>query len=263
MPWTFAHPAAVLPLRSLCRDRLSFGALIVGSMTPDLGYYFGCFAIATTAHTLWGLATVCLPSGLALLAIIRILHRPVADILPFRYRHRLLSLPLLPRISTPTAFCYASIALLIGALTHNAWDSFTHKTGYSVLRWPILQSALFSLGGRTFRLYEVLQHVSTVLGTIILFWAYRQWGGRRYPRGDAQTNLDDRSRYRLLTMIAAASLVIGSPTAYFTSRASLGGMNIALFVVRLAICCTTAFLVLLCAASIVLARRTSASLPDS
>jgi hypothetical protein len=263
MPWTFAHPAAVLPLRPLFRDRLSFGALIVGSMTPDLGYYFGCFAIAARAHTLWGLVTVCLPSGLALLAIVRILHRPVVGLLPFRYRYRLLSLPLLPRINAPPAFCYASIALLFGALTHNAWDSFTHKTGYFVMRWPIFQTRIISLGGRTFRLYEVLQHVSTVLGILILVWAYREWSGGNYTRGDVQNNVDDSWRYRLLTMIATASLVIGCPTAYFTSKDSLGELNIALFVVRLAICCTTVFVVLLCAASIVVARRTSASLPDS
>src|ERR1700744_2163138 len=35
MPWTFAHPAAVLPLRKALRSRLSFCALVVGSMSPD------------------------------------------------------------------------------------------------------------------------------------------------------------------------------------------------------------------------------------
>ncbi len=47
MPWTFAHPAAVLPLRPL--KRLSFGALVVGSIAPDIGYYLGRFDLAAAA----------------------------------------------------------------------------------------------------------------------------------------------------------------------------------------------------------------------
>ena len=41
MPWTFAHPAAILPLRSLCPRWLSFPALILGAMAPDISYYVG------------------------------------------------------------------------------------------------------------------------------------------------------------------------------------------------------------------------------
>ena len=39
MPWTFAHPAAILPLRRFCPAPLDFSALVIGSMVPDLGYY--------------------------------------------------------------------------------------------------------------------------------------------------------------------------------------------------------------------------------
>jgi Domain of unknown function (DUF4184) len=50
MPWTLAHPAAVLPLRPLCPHRLSFGALVVGSVSPDIGYYVSCFDLARAAR---------------------------------------------------------------------------------------------------------------------------------------------------------------------------------------------------------------------
>jgi len=82
MPWTLVHPAAVLPLRKYFANRHLFGALVVGSISPDFGYYVGRFDMATTAHTLLGLLIVCLPTGLALLALIRILHRPVANLPP-------------------------------------------------------------------------------------------------------------------------------------------------------------------------------------
>ena len=51
MPCTFSHPLAVVPLRRLCPERLNFTALIIGSMSPDFGYYIGKFPVANFAHT--------------------------------------------------------------------------------------------------------------------------------------------------------------------------------------------------------------------
>jgi hypothetical protein len=80
MPWTFAHPAAVLPLRPL--KRLPFGALAIGSIAPDIAYYFGRFDLAAAAHTLPGIVTLCLSIGLALIALVRVLHRRSLDCAP-------------------------------------------------------------------------------------------------------------------------------------------------------------------------------------
>jgi hypothetical protein len=259
MPWTFAHPAAVLPLRSLFRSPLSFCALVVGSMTPDFGFYVGSFAIARKAHTLWGLLIICLPSGLALLAIIRVFHRPIGSLLPFPHRQRLLSLAPLVSLRSPSAFFWASFALLVGALTHVVWDSLTHQSGYFVSQWPILQNKVFFLGKKGFELYEVLQDVSSIFGAAIVFFAYRHWvRGSVVPRNE-QTQADDRWRYQLLAIIAISALVVAAPFAYAVSMSNHGGMNLVLFVVRLLIYSTTAFFTLLCVASIAFARRASKS----
>ncbi|MEJ8845393.1 DUF4184 family protein [Variovorax rhizosphaerae] len=61
MPWTFAHPAAVLPLRRLTGEgRLSFAVLVVGSMSPDFDARTNLFRLlvleiihATTAFLLF------------------------------------------------------------------------------------------------------------------------------------------------------------------------------------------------------------------
>jgi hypothetical protein len=145
MPWTFAHPAAVLPLRPWCPQRLSFGALVVGSISPDIGYYVGWFDLATAAHTLLGLLTICLPSGLALTALVRVLHRPVAGLLPHRHRQAILSLPPMPLPKSPIAAWTIGISVLIGAVSHVAWDSFTHGTGYLVSKWPALRMPVLVL----------------------------------------------------------------------------------------------------------------------
>ena len=63
MPFTLSHPLAVVPLRRWCPARLNFAALVIGSMSPDFGYFIGQFDAAAFAHTIPGLFTVCLPTG--------------------------------------------------------------------------------------------------------------------------------------------------------------------------------------------------------
>jgi hypothetical protein len=256
MPWTFVHPAAVLPLRKYFANRHLFGALVVGSISPDFGYYVGCFGIATTAHTLLGLLIVCLPTGLALLVLIRILHRPVANLLPQPHRQAILSLPLMPQLGSPMTVLYISAAIILGAATHNIWDSFTHRAGYVVVRWSPLQMPAFMLGTKTFWVFEVLQHASTTIGLIIVVAAYFKWL-RATDRGTAvRDSISDGWRYGILISLTVVSLVLAIPVAHAVSAASVGPVNSTLFVVRYVICATTIFGVALSAASLLIARRT-------
>jgi hypothetical protein len=253
MPWTFAHPAAVLPLRPL--KRLSFGALVIGSLAPDIGYYLGRFDLAAFAHTPLGILTLCLPTGLALITLVRALHRPVANLLPGPHRQALLSLPLMPRLTSPRVTRDVSIAIIIGATTHVAWDSFTHGTGHLVAALPILQVQVFVLSTRSFPLFEILQHASTALGVGLLLAAYARWLRNVDPDSGAPGPHTDRWRYGLLGALAVIALATALPVAYFVSTAKSGNTNLALFVVRYVISCTTVFAVTLSAASLWVARQ--------
>lgn len=51
MPFTLAHPAAVLPF---WRSRLHFPALLLGSVAPDFGYFLAGRPVSGAGHTLWG-----------------------------------------------------------------------------------------------------------------------------------------------------------------------------------------------------------------
>lgn len=77
MPWTFAHPAAVLPLRRFCPRYLNFPALMTGALMPDLGYYIPGADFATHAHSFQGSVEVCLPAGLAVLCVFLVLRKPL------------------------------------------------------------------------------------------------------------------------------------------------------------------------------------------
>ncbi|GAA0250852.1 hypothetical protein GCM10010492_58880 [Saccharothrix mutabilis subsp. mutabilis] len=64
MPFTFAHPAAVLPLRR----RLWSPGPVTGSVAPDLAYHLPVPGGADLTHSVLGVVGVDLLLGLALLA---------------------------------------------------------------------------------------------------------------------------------------------------------------------------------------------------
>lgn len=255
MPWTLVHPAAVLPLRKFCVNRLSFAGLVVGSVSPDIGYYVGRFDLAAIAHTTLGLMVLCLPTGLALFALTRILHEPVADLLPQPHRSALLSVPKMPRLTSVRTLFYVSISIVTGATTHNAWDSFTHGTGFLVTRLPLLRTPVIALGSRAFRVFELLQHASTALGLAVVLIVYVRWvRGVDCDHAMLSTS-SDRWRYRLLAAITLISLVIAMPFAYLVSMPNSGKMNVSLLIVRYVVSSTTIFAITLSVISLLIYTR--------
>src|SRR5262245_12295755 len=141
MPWTFAHPAAVLPLRLFCPRWLSLPALILGSLAPDLGYYAGLSDGAAFCHTPLGIATGCLPVSFLLLGLLLRFHLPLTVLLSAPHR-QLIRAQLQPMAQpAPLAAAVAAASILLGATSHVLWDSFTHagRWGVSLLPWLDLQ----------------------------------------------------------------------------------------------------------------------------
>lgn len=66
MPFTFSHPAIILPLTSSKRQWFSATGLVIGSMTPDFEYFIRMKVQSDFSHTLPGLLWFDLPLGLLL-----------------------------------------------------------------------------------------------------------------------------------------------------------------------------------------------------
>jgi hypothetical protein len=251
MPWTFAHPAAILPLRR----HLPLAALVVGSISPDIGYYLGLYSLATFAHSGWGLLLACLPMGAAALLLLHLLRGPLVELLPQPHRGALQALAQ-RRGMAPAGlrrFMQQGAGLLVGAATHNAWDAFTHASG-PVVQWlDALRAPVLEVGGRTFRLFNLLQHGSTLLGLAALFAVYAAWL-RRQPRTPVGPSLGDELwRWAVLVVGAMLAATIGMPLA---RQAGFSGEAL---VFRGAIAATDAFVLLIVA--LALLRRASPWLP--
>ncbi len=215
MPFTLSHPAAVLPLRRFC-PRLSFAALLIGSIVPDIGYYIPGLAAHRQTHSLAGIVFPGLPIGLLLLALLHLLKRPLCFVLPQPHRDALTPLAAEPRRRTGLASPFiAAASVLLGAWTHLVWDGFTHRGRWGPQHLPFLNDPALLIGGQAIPLYEWLQWLSSMAGGLILLWAYRSW--LRQQARPAESGVDSGEelwRYFLLGGLGLAAITASLPYAW-------------------------------------------------
>ena len=202
MPFTLAHPAVVLPLRRFCPRLLNFPALIIGSITPDLGYFFGRLNVNDFAHGWLGSFVFCLPVGLLLTALFYGLRTRVVERLPERQRERLLPLCRQPVGS----WLGIIVSLIVGVWTHLLLDSFTHKDGWAVEHLPVLQIAVGSVADHTLRIHHLLWYASSFAGVFWLYYVYEQWRRAAIEVAPGESSI---MRFCQALLIAALAVFIG------------------------------------------------------
>ncbi len=256
MPWTFSHPLAVLPIHRLFRARLNFAALVIGSLSPDFAYYVRQFPVAGFAHTLPGTLIVCLPTGLMALAIFYALRRPLCFILPQPHRAALMPLTVTPPRFNLRNFGIAAVSVLLGAWTHAFWDSFTHRGAWAVERFPVLNAPFARIGVSELPLSYFLQQLSTfgagaALATLYFLWLRRQ----RAAATPTRDSLSDRSRYLLIGTLGVIAFALAAPSALGMASQYGGYLAFRVFLFRIGVYATAAFIPLLMVCSVVLYSR--------
>jgi len=177
MPLTPAHAAAAPLLQRLLRPlglTLPLSALVIGTMTPDFAYLIRLNPGGGPWHTRLGLLQFCLPVGVATWWIYRLIIGPAL-------------LRLLPpglgaaagaRVAPgPTLRLLpgAGLAVLLGAVSHDVWDSFTHESRGGI-RWitgldaPVTMARTGSLPW-----YAILQYASSVIGLVVIVAIIWRW----------------------------------------------------------------------------------------
>jgi len=242
MPWTFAHPAAVLPLRRLGPLRLNLAALAIGSLTPDFGYYVFRLQGSAFAHSFTGSLTVCLAVGLVLLTCCCVLRRPVCYMLPQPHRDALMPLADARwRLDKPTV-AVAVVSIVVGAWTHILWDSFTHVDRWFVDHIAWLRLQVMSIRGHVLYGYSLLQHLSSVLGGCLLLWYYWSWlRGANRNRSWRLIERADAWRYACILGAAALAVLVAVPWAFKAAVGADGLFWLRVFVVRSIVGSTSIF----------------------
>lgn len=173
MPFTFSHPALILPLTYLPQKWFSLTGLIIGSITPDFEYFIRMKIQSDYSHTIGGLFWFNLPLGIILAFLF---HNVVRNTL-FNNLPEILK----SRLSKFKSFKWKSyfksnwivvlVSIFTGAASHILWDSFTHDHGYFVEKIPALSSQVSILGFQV-PILKILQHSSTLIGGIIVLYAF-------------------------------------------------------------------------------------------
>lgn len=127
MPFTFAHPAIILPLKQARPRWFSLTGLAAGSMAPDFEYFFRLKAISTVSETMVGIFTFNLPVAIAIsLAFHLLIRNPLIRHLPGPFDRRysgFLDYSFLQYLKNHPWLFVASI--LIGVLSHFGLDVLT------------------------------------------------------------------------------------------------------------------------------------------
>jgi hypothetical protein len=167
MPNPIAHPAASIPFT---KAGLVFSALVVGSLSPDFGYFIplpGDYFM----YTLPGLILFDLPVGFIVLWIFHTFMKwPLLSLLPFSLQRRLFQQAQGFSFGPPKHFLLILISLLVGSITHVILDAFTHDYG-----WMVEQFSLFRVHLGGVPLYTVLQNLGSLSGIGLMIYWFLRW----------------------------------------------------------------------------------------
>ena len=164
MPFTFSHPAIVMPL-SKSRVGLSATGLVVGSMVPDFEFIVRMKTGENIGHHWTGIFLFDLPMAFLLcFAFHQYVRAGLLQHLPTWYRVRF------SRFVHINWIAYAKanplrvlVSIGVGIGSHLFLDAFTHSNGLFVSLMPILQDSVYLFQQRL-PVYLVLQLVSSVWG---------------------------------------------------------------------------------------------------
>lgn len=172
MPFTFSHPAIILPLSGLKKKLFSLTGLIAGSMVPDFEFLLRLRDTDDFAHAWPGIFLFGLPFSILLSFVFHLVIRnPLILHLPAGTRQRftiLLSFNWKKYFRKNIAQFFMSVMLGIGS--HIFVDAFTHADGIFVLGNAFFNKELFTVMKYNVPVYFILQLLTSLVGAVYILW---------------------------------------------------------------------------------------------
>jgi hypothetical protein len=181
--------------------------LIFGTFGPDLEFFLRFAPKGPFGHSPRGLFFFCLPAAFGAFWIFHdLVKEPLAAVMPRAVRERIAPGVYPMSLRQPLQLGLVLVSILIGSLTHDLWDSFTHDH-----RWPGANVAFIHLAfvlpvvGQV-HLYKILQYVSTAHGLVILYVWFRHWlrtaPVQPYPAGSSVSPSQARTARKMIPLVA-------------------------------------------------------------
>lgn len=128
MPFTFSHPAIILPLLKTRKRFFSASGLVAGSIAPDFEAFIKLKSIKLYSHSWIGIINYDLPLAFVLIIIFQtIIREPLFNNLPLAIQNRFC---FIKKVSFKglfiTQFWVLLISILTGITSHLLLDGITH-----------------------------------------------------------------------------------------------------------------------------------------
>jgi len=213
MPFTFAHPALVLPLINKQKKICSVTGLVIGSIIPDFESFLTLDEHKIYGHTWLGVFWFDLPLAIMAAFVFHgIVRDPLIKNLPAYFGHKFVHY-----INFKWGAYFRKhalmiiISMLIGIVSHLLWDAFTHlnlanpdATDSNIL--------VFNM-----RLYMILQYSNSLIGLIIVCWyviGLPTSPARKLPHGKQAFHIDttipsgkNKAAYWLILSVVAGMMI--------------------------------------------------------
>ncbi len=185
-------------------------------------------------HSAVALLTFCLPVGLASYWLFQwLIKRPVWEILPDDAHYRTRAHAAAARLSDLRQWVAAFAGILGGAITHLAWDGFTHEGARGVRMIPALNDDVADVAGHHLLAYKLLQQGSSLFGLAVLGWVLWRALALRTPHAGATRTLGAGERhfwfgaYAATAMLASLAALLAGSSSGHGPMAIVGGLAIA------------------------------------
>ncbi|SFN66997.1 protein of unknown function [Algoriphagus ornithinivorans] len=171
MPFTFSHSAAVLP--GVSKKRFSQTGLILGSIVPDLEFYFSLRLDENIGHKMIGIFLLDFPLAFLLAFIFhQWVKIPLMNSSPLWIQERVQSYSQLDWKSYfHTNSWKVILSIFLGIGTHLFLDAFTHVDGFMVNLIPALAADLH-FASIQIPVYDFLQISLSVIGLVLVAIAF-------------------------------------------------------------------------------------------
>lgn len=198
MPFTLAHPAAVLPIRHQYLDKI---ALIFGSLAPDFVYFLAGQPNNGIGHTLFGMVFINLPLCVLLFFAYAYIAKSFWAYMPkcLNLNHQIIF------YQSTKQWLIFILSAFFGMITHIVWDSFTHSTGLMVAYLPFLKMPIMDLP-----IFKWLQYSGGVLGClfIMFYWLWSVKQNNNNHKATINIKPIDKFLFWFLVVLGAVILLI-------------------------------------------------------
>ncbi|GIQ69670.1 membrane protein [Xylanibacillus composti] len=225
MPFTFAHPVYIAPLKYVSPKYVSLTGLILGSMAPDFEYFLMLEPYRSMGHSLAGLFLQAIPLSLVLAFLFHyVVKESMAKHLPstFQLDQRAYSLLGKWQLRSLRDWLIFISSVMIGFLSHVTLDSFTHAHGYGVMQYSWLREIVIL----NYPFYKLLQHSLSILGLCLTF----VWIGYRLFRSEPDLkfrlpmNVSGKRKLLYWTFVLLTSIAVTIVKLAGTTSSNLTGI---------------------------------------